>query len=151
MLIRILLYFAPPAMATPLHTRFVNELAATSFGDTQVFLTYDEQDEVEENGTYAEVAREKLPLVERAMWWAQATAVGALILVLLSSGLTWLAHTGIAFTSTPFVNPFSIVLWPVLFSAALLFNLWRAMRLTSKRLLCRLVLEMDDATDETAG
>ena len=129
-------------MSTPLHDRFVEALADMSVGDSHVYLTYAEQEDLEENETYADVAREKLPLIERALWWAQATAGVALLFLVASTLLTLLAHNGTALTTTPFAHSLSIVLWPVLFSLAAMFNLWRALRLTQKQLLCELVIDM---------
>lgn len=128
-------------MPTPLQNRFLDALHAASFGDAEVYLSNEEREELERGGAFKEVAREKLPRIERALWWAQATSVAALVLLVASALLTTLAHTGTALTTTPFANAFSIVLWPVLFSLAAAFNLWRAVRLTQKRLLCEVILE----------
>ena len=134
-------------MYDELFSRFEAEVTS-SIEDPDIHLSYTDKQRLK-RGEYADVAAEKLPTLERRIWWTKINAGVAAVLLVLGAVLTGLAGLGFGaeWTMEAFAFPLFLA---CCMGVAALGGLWRLRRLERQRLLCELVLaRSEQAADES--
>ncbi len=135
----------PSSVENELLARFESALDVHSLSDPVGNLSYADQQRLK-NGEHAALARNKLPDIERSIWWCKAMGIlGAALLVFLGV----LALLGLLNPSGPDVltGGFSNALFIIAFmGAAAIGGLWKLPALESRRLLCELVIASEPSS-----
>lgn len=138
-------------MYDELFSRFEAEVRS-SIEDPDIHLSYTDKQRLK-RGEYADVAAEKLPTLERRIWWVKMNAGVAAVLLVLGAVLTGLSGMGVGAAWTV-----EEVTFPLFFACcmglAAVGGLWRMQKLEKQRLLCELVLarsEEDSAPKQAAA
>lgn len=130
-------------MYEELFSRFTTE-TTSSLEDPDIHLSYTDRKRLEE-GSYAAVAKEKLPILKRRSWWIKIYAVVAAMLLAAGALLTGLFGVEEA-PSDWRLEEFTFLLFLAFcMGVAALGGLWRMLRLEKQRLLCELVVAYRDA------
>lgn len=124
-------------MYDELFSRFEAEVKS-SIEDPDIHLSYTDKQRLKK-GEYADVAAEKLPTLERRIWWAKLNAGAAAVLLVLGAVLTGLSGLGFGadWTMDEFAFPLFLA---CCMGVAAVGGLWRTQKLEKQRLLCELVL-----------
>ncbi len=128
-------------MHEELFSRFTEELKS-SVEDPDIHLSYTDRQRIK-GGECAEVAEEKLPTLERRIYWQKASAgvAGSLLVfgaVLMAFSLV---EVGGGWTLEAFFFP---LFFAFCTGIAALGGMWRAVKLEKQRLLCELVVACSD-------
>ncbi len=131
-------------------SRFEDELDVAAFGDPAENLSYADRQQLKA-GNHAALAREKLPEVERTIWWSKvigllgAVLIGGFgILVLLAMLDVFGAGASLGQLGLPFF-------YVACMGLAAIGRLWKLPDLERRRLLCELVIAAhDEKTPEVA-
>jgi len=134
-------------MHEELFSRFSEEFES-SIEDPDIHLSYTDRQRIK-GDEYAEVAEEKLPALERRIYWAKANAGVAVALLVFGAVLMVLSLMGVGagWTLEGFFFP---LFFAFCTGIAALGGMWRMMKLERQRLLCELVVAYSDgkATEE---
>ena len=124
-------------MQEELFSRFTEEFKS-SFEDPDIHLSYTDRQRIK-GGKCAEVAEEKLPTLERRIYWQKASAgVAAALLVFGAVLMAFsLVEVGAGWTLEEFFFP---LFFAFCMGIAALGGMWRVMKLERQRLLCELVV-----------
>ena len=134
-------------MYDELFSRFEAEVKA-SIEDPDIHLSYTDKQRLK-RGEYADVAAEKLPTLERRIWWSKLNAGGAAVLLVLGAVLT--ALSGLGFGADWTMEAFAFPLFlACCMGVAAVGGLWRVQKLEKQRLLCELVLARSEEDAEDA-
>jgi len=134
-------------MYDELFSRFEAEVTS-SIEDPDIHLSYTDKQRLK-RGEYADVAAEKLPTLDRRIWWAKMNAGVAAVLLVLGASLTGLSGLGVRgdWTMTEFAFP---LFFAFCMGVAAVGGLWRMQKLEKQRLLCELVLARNEEDAEDA-
>ncbi|NBB84663.1 MAG: hypothetical protein GVY12_00355 [Bacteroidetes bacterium] len=134
-------------MHEELFSRFTKEFKS-SIEDPDIHLSYTDRQRIK-GGEYAEVAEEKLPALERRIYWAKTYAGVAAALLAFGAVLVALSlvEIGAGWTLEEFSFP---LFFAFCMGIAALGGMWRIMKLERQRLLCELVVAYseEEATEE---
>jgi hypothetical protein len=134
-------------MYKELFSRFA-EAFESSFEDPDIHLSYTDRQRIE-GGEYDGVAEEKLPALERRIYWQKANAGVAAALLVFGAVLLVLSlvEVGAGWTLKEFFFP---LFFAFCMGIAALGGMWRVMKLERQRLLCELVVAYseEEATEE---
>ncbi len=131
-------------MYEELFSRFTEEFKS-SIEDPDIHLSYTDRQRLKA-GEYAEVAEEKLPTLERRIYWTKVKVNAGVVAALLALGAVLAAVSGVGVEPSWTPKEF---FFPLFFAfctgiAALLGGMWRMMKrimkLEKQRLLCELVV-----------
>ena len=130
-------------MASPIEdeliARFESELDVAAFGDPGENLSYTDRQKLKA-GEHAALAREKLPEIERAIWWDKAVGGFGAALLAIFGIVALLAFLEVFNATAPlseFGSPFFYV---ACMGLAAIGRLWKLPGLERRRLLCELVI-----------
>ncbi|CBH25536.1 hypothetical protein GGP91_002193 [Salinibacter ruber] len=132
-------------MYEQLFSRFM-EAFKSSLEDPDIHLSYTDRQRLKA-GEYAEVAAEKLPTLERRIYWTKVNAGVAAVLLALGAVLTAVSGAGVepSWTLEEFFFP---LFFAFCMGIAALGGMWRMVKLEKQRLLCELVVAQHE--EETA-
>ena len=134
-------------MHEELFSRFTEEFKS-SFEDPDIHLSYTDRQRIK-GGERAEVAEEKLPALERRIYWQKASAGVAAALLVFGAVLMVLSlvEVGAGWTLEDFFFP---LFFAFCMGIAALGGMWRVMKLERQRLLCELVVAYseEETTEE---
>jgi len=134
-------------MYEELFSRFTEEFKS-SIEDPDIHLSYTDRQQIKE-GEYAEVAKEKLPAINRRIYWMKVNPIVAVPLLALGAVLAALSGVGIGadWTLADFSFP---LFFAFCMGIAAVGGTWRMMKLEKQRLLCELVIAYseEEATGE---
>ena len=135
-------------MYDELFSRFEAEVTS-SIEDPDIHLSYTDKQRLK-RGEYADVAAEKLPTLERRIWWTKLNAGVAAMLLVIGAVLTGLAGLGYGagWTMDEFAFP---LFFACCMGVAAVGGLWRVQKLEKQRLLCEFVLAHSEEEAEAAG
>ncbi|MCS3831212.1 hypothetical protein GGP91_003313 [Salinibacter ruber] len=130
-------------MYEELFTRFTEEFKS-SIEDPDIHLSYTDRQRIKA-GEYAEVAEEKLPTLERRIYWTKVKVNAGFVAALLALGAVLAAVSGVGVEPSWTLKEF---FFPLFFAfcmgIAALGGMWRMMKrimkLEKQRLLCELVV-----------
>lgn len=129
-------------MHQELSSRFAEE-STSSIEDPDLHLSYTDRQRIQ-RGEYADVAEEKLPTLERRIYWTKANA--GVSAVLLAGGAVLTALSGVGIEPNWTLNEFA---FPLFFAfcmgVAALGGMWRTVKLEKQRLLCELAVAHGEA------
>ncbi len=132
-------------MYEQLFSRFT-EAFKSSLQDPDIHLSYTDRQRLKA-GEYAEVAAEKLPTLERRIYWTKAYAAVATVLLISGGVLTGLSYVGVGVNWT--LEEFALPLYLAFcMGFVALAGMWRMVKLEKQRLLCELVVAQHE--EETA-
>jgi hypothetical protein len=128
-------------MYEELFTRFTEEFKS-SIEDPLIYLSYTDRQRIK-GGEYAEVAEEKLPALERRIYWTKLNAGVAAALLAFGAVLTAVSGVGVepSWTLKEFFFP---LFFAFCSGIAALGGMWRMMKLEKQRLLCELVVAFSE-------
>jgi hypothetical protein len=124
-------------MYEQLFSRFTEEFKS-SIEDPDIHLSYTDRQRIKE-GEYAEVAEEKLPTLERKIYWTKLYSGVAAALLAFGAVLTAISGVGVepSWTLKEFFFP---LFFAFCMGITALGRMWRMMKLEKQRLLCELVV-----------
>jgi hypothetical protein len=132
-------------MYEQLFSRFTEEFKS-SIEDPDIHLSYTDRQRIK-GGEYAEVAEEKLPTLERKIYWTKLYSGVAAALLAFGAVLTAISGVGVepSWTLKEFFFP---LFFAFCMGITALGRMWRMMKLEKQRLLCELVVSHseEDAT-----
>ncbi|MCS3658332.1 hypothetical protein [Salinibacter ruber] len=132
-------------MYEQLFSRFT-EAFKSSLEDPDIHLSYTDRQRLKA-GEYADVAAEKLPTLERRIYWTKAYAAVATVLLISGGVLTGLSYVGVGVNWT--LEEFALPLYLAFcMGFVALAGMWRMVKLEKQRLLCELVVAQSE--EETA-
>jgi len=124
-------------MYNELFSRFTEEFKS-SLEDPDIHLSYTDRQRIK-GEEYVEVAKEKLPTLERRIWWIKVKA--AVAAVLLAAGTVFVGISEVGDSANGTLEEFSgPILLAFFIGFAALGGMWRMMKLEKQRLLCELVV-----------
>ena len=128
-------------MYEELFSRFTEEFKS-SIEDPDIHLSYTDRQRIK-GGQYAEVAEDKLPTLERRIYWTKVNAGVAAALLAFGAVLTALSKVGVGADWTLVDFSFPLFLAFCMGFAAL-GGMWRVAKLEKQHLLCELVVAQSE-------
>lgn len=132
------------ALYDELFERFSAE-SKSSLDDPTIHLGYSDRQQMKE-GNYAEIASEKLPVLDRRIYWLKVNTIIATLLLIGGAVVTGLSGIDAGLLGVPLEELSFPLFLACCMGTAAIGGMWRLTKLEKQRMICELVVHLHEAS-----